>query len=59
MIWQAQVLPNEIHHGTIGQVVAMDGETIDVVTGDGLLRIEEWEVSGDKPIRMHSVLGSN
>ena len=37
----------------------MSDDTIDVVTGDGLLRIEEWDAPGEKPIRMHSVLGSN
>ncbi|GMN04246.1 methionyl-tRNA formyltransferase [Erythrobacter sp. MTPC3] len=58
-IWQARPLPNTVHHGTIGQIVAMTDDTFDIVTGDGLLRAEEWDVSGTKPVRMHAVLGGS
>lgn len=59
IIWRAHPLANGIHHGTIGQVVAITGDTIDIVTGDGLLRVEEWETSATKPVRMHAVLGGS
>lgn len=58
-IWQARYYTEHEHHGLIGQVVEVSDEAIDVITGDGMLRIEEWETSGHTPIRKHIVLGKD
>ncbi|MEM6266461.1 MAG: methionyl-tRNA formyltransferase, partial [Pseudomonadota bacterium] len=58
-IWQASFTANSTHHANAGQVVGLGDGFIDVVTGDGLLRIEKWDLTGDKPLRMHVILGRN
>ncbi|KWV92894.1 methionyl-tRNA formyltransferase [Erythrobacter sp. YT30] len=45
------------HHGTPGQIVGMSDDHLEVLTGDGLIRATQWQFSGDKPLRMHAVLG--
>lgn len=57
-IWKAHPRDSESYHGVIGQVVSVSDEHLDVITGQGVLRIEDWEFQGRSPIRLHSVLGS-
>jgi len=56
-IWKAQHIDGERHHGVIGQVVRVSSEHMDVITGESMMRIEEWEFSGGAAIRQHCVLG--
>ncbi len=57
VVWQAQHFARHDHHGVIGQVVEVLDKTFSVITGDGLLRIEAWELEASVPIRKHVVLG--
>ena len=56
IVWKARAISNTRHHGVVGQIVAMDEDAIEIVAGDGLLRIEDWEIDGDRRPRLHSVL---
>ena len=57
VIWQAAPIANHAHHAMAGQVVSVGDGHFDVVTGDGLLRVEEWEGEDVSSIRNHIVLG--
>lgn len=46
------------HHAMPGQIVACEGGSLTVQTGDGLLAIHEWQTAeDDKPPRLHQLLG--
>lgn len=58
-IWSARPVPGaHRHHALPGQVVEQRGEVLLVMTGEGLLEVEEWQVGeeGAGP-RRHAVLG--
>ncbi len=57
VIWSADFSPNHLHHGVIGQVVSVSEGGFEVVTGDGLLRVTDWEGEEVSSIRNHAVLG--
>lgn len=57
VIWEAVFASNAAHHGTPGQIVAISDERLEIVTGDGLIIASKWELNGEKPLRMHAVLG--
>ncbi|MEM7666582.1 MAG: formyltransferase family protein [Pseudomonadota bacterium] len=57
VIWQADYSPQHSYHGIAGQIVNVGDGTFDIVTGDGLLRVEEWEGKEISSIRNHVVLG--
>ena len=57
VIWQTVPITDHAHHATAGQVVNVSNGQFDVVTGDGLLRVEEWEGEDISAIRNHTVLG--
>ncbi|WXK60517.1 formyltransferase family protein [Parerythrobacter aurantius] len=58
IVWKAQPIDSGRHHGVLGQIVYLSSEHIDVITGQGMLRIEEWELSGGAALRQHMVLGA-
>lgn len=57
VIWEATYHSNTTYHGIPGQIVGFDDDTLEVLTVDGLIRATSWELSGEKPLRMHAVLG--
>lgn len=58
VIWRSTVMPDgSDHHAGPGQVVLHEGQSFVVKTGDGLLRIDEWECASGKRPGMHSWLG--
>lgn len=57
VIWQADYVSQHAYHAIPGQVVEVGDGWFDVVTGDGLLRVNEWEGEGISAIRNHLVLG--
>ncbi|WP_338240823.1 methionyl-tRNA formyltransferase [Aurantiacibacter hainanensis] len=56
-IWRANFVDHHAYHGIAGQIVDVKGDGFDVLTGAGLLRVEEWEGEGITSIRNHEVLG--
>ena len=59
VIWSADFIARHNHHGVIGQIVALEDEGFDVITGDGLLRVIEWEGEENFSIRNHAILGQS
>ena len=57
VIWSADYSADHNHHGVIGQVVSTGDRGFDVVTGEGLLRVSEWEADDVSSILNHAVLG--
>ncbi|MEL7197044.1 MAG: methionyl-tRNA formyltransferase [Pseudomonadota bacterium] len=57
IIWEACFEPCDVHHATPGQIVVMNDQNLGIVTSDGLIRATKWQLTGDKPLRMHAVLG--
>ncbi|MEZ5680514.1 MAG: formyltransferase family protein [Erythrobacter sp.] len=57
-IWRSSVLPdNGTYHAARGQVVERIDGSFTVMTGEGLLKVEEWEAESGKAPGQHSVLG--
>ncbi|MEN7538019.1 methionyl-tRNA formyltransferase [Aurantiacibacter flavus] len=59
VIWRAFPMADHDHHAMAGQVVRVCDEHFDVVTGNGVLRVEEWEGEDISSIRNHIVLGQS
>ncbi|MGB3806024.1 MAG: formyltransferase family protein [Erythrobacter sp.] len=57
VLWRALCLAEQTHHALPGQVVELYSGGFDVMTGNGVLRVEEWEGEGVPSIRKHAVLG--
>ncbi|MHA7819593.1 MAG: methionyl-tRNA formyltransferase [Erythrobacter sp.] len=57
VIWSAEFTAEHNHHGVIGQVVGVNGDGFDVMTGDGLLHVTDWEGEEISSIRNHAILG--
>lgn len=57
VIWEADYSDDHQHQGVIGQVVNVSEDGFHVVTGDGLLRVCDWEGVEVSAIRNHAVLG--
>ena len=58
-VWRSTVLHDAGRfHATVGQIVDQTEEHFTVMTGDGLLRVEDWESGANKRPRLHSVLGN-
>ena len=58
-VWRSTFLPDAgRYHATEGQIVDQTEEHFTVMTGDGLLRVEDWESGANKRPRLHSILGS-
>ena len=57
VIWQAQFFPQHSYHAMPGQVVDVRDGAFDIITGDGLLRVDKWEGEGISSIGNHVVLG--
>ena len=58
-IWRSSPLPDSgIYHAMTGQIVERTQEQLTIMTGEGLLRVEEWETASDKTPRQHAVLGN-
>lgn len=57
VIWSAQPVAEHSYHAMAGQVVDVTDTGFDVVTGDGILRVQEWEGADIAAIRNHVVLG--
>lgn len=57
VIWSAEFTADHNHHGVIGQVVSVKENGFDVVTGDGLLHVTDWDGEELSSIRNHAVLG--
>ena len=56
-IWRAEDIDRHTYHGVAGQIVDVNGEGFDVLTGNGMLRVSEWEGDDILSIRNHEVLG--
>lgn len=58
-IWSCEIPagPNR-HHAIIGQVIARSEDRLLVQTGDGLVAVTDWDIEGDKPPPLHSILRS-
>tara|TARA_A100001391_G_scaffold188957_2_gene159988 strand:- start:66498 stop:67400 length:903 start_codon:yes stop_codon:yes gene_type:complete len=59
VIWQAVPIADHAHHAITGQVVSLGDGHFDVITGNGMLRVEEWEGEDIPSIRNHIVLGQS
>ncbi|MBB3862556.1 methionyl-tRNA formyltransferase [Novosphingobium hassiacum] len=58
-VWGSSLLAvPRCYHALPGQVVVFDGEACTVQTGEGLLRIDEYELEGDGGIPLHAILGT-
>ena len=57
VIWRADYVDHHTYHGSAGQIVEVTDNGFDVLTGNGMLRVEEWEGEGFSSIRNHEVLG--
>lgn len=57
VIWSADYHTDHPHHGVIGQIVSVSDQGFDVVCGEGLLRVTEWEGEDIPMISNHVVLG--
>lgn len=57
-VWRSSLCSKALAcHAQPGQIVGLEDFSIIVQTGDGLLRIDEWEADGDyKPV-LHAMLG--
>lgn len=57
-VWRSSLCSRALAcHAQPGQIVDIEGHSIIVQTGDGLLRVEDWEADGDyKPV-LHGMLG--
>lgn len=58
-VWRSS-LPGEAQrfHAIPGQIVARDDAAMTIQTGHGLLRLDEWELAGDRKPAMHAILGA-
>lgn len=57
-IWRSTAIPDRgIHHAMPGQVVERGEGGFTVMTGDGLLKVEDWETTSGKMPGQHAVLG--
>ncbi len=48
-IWRAKALPSDTHEQP-GKIIAMGSEGIDVLTAEGVLRLQEVQLPGGKPL---------
>ena len=58
-LWQAEVLPDVVADKSPGQVLAESASGIDVVTGEGLLRITELQAEGKRRMAVADFLNAN
>lgn len=59
-LWQAEVLePTSISEAAPGKVVAESAQGIDVVTGEGILRITELQAEGKRKMSVADFLNAN
>ncbi len=57
-IWRSTALPDDgRQHAKRGQIVERSDRQFTVMTGDGLLKINEWETGSGKAPLQHAVLG--
>jgi len=57
-IWRSSARPDtSIFHAMPGQIVERTAKHFTVMTGAGLLDVEEWETASDKTPRQHAFLG--
>lgn len=57
-VWRSTFLPESgRYHASPGQIVERSEQHFTVMTGSGLLRVEEWETTSDKNPRLHAFLG--
>ena len=57
-IWRSSVLPDcGMHHAMTGQIVERSEDQFTVVTGNGLLKVLEWDTTSGKAPSQHAVLG--
>jgi methionyl-tRNA formyltransferase len=45
------------HHALPGQIVQCDERSFVIQTGDGLLKVDDWELEGPSLLRIHAILG--
>lgn len=57
VIWRAEYLDGHHYHAIAGQVVYVNDAWFDVMTGNGIVRVHEWEGEGISSIRNHEILG--
>ena len=58
-LWQAEILPGAVADKLPGQVLAESASGIDVVTGEGLLRITELQAEGKRRMAVADFLNAN
>lgn len=58
-IWQAEALPNTTKNATPGAVIFTDKRYMDVVTGNGVLRLLEVQLPGGKRMNVNAFLNAH
>ncbi|MWV27581.1 methionyl-tRNA formyltransferase [Aurantiacibacter rhizosphaerae] len=57
-IWRSSALPDDgRYHAMNGQIIERADGEITIMTGDGLLRVEDWETASGKTPLQHAILG--
>ncbi len=57
VIWRAECANRHDHYASTGQIVEVHDGWFDIMTGNGILRVHEWEGEDIPSIKNHEVLG--
>ncbi|MFL0357235.1 methionyl-tRNA formyltransferase [Erythrobacter sp. GH1-10] len=58
-IWRSEIVTQPSrYHAKAGQIVEREEGTLRIATKDGLLALTDWEIEGEKPPLLHSILRS-
>ncbi|MBX7495819.1 methionyl-tRNA formyltransferase [Qipengyuania sp. 6B39] len=58
VVWRSEIVADAgMHHAAPGQIVDRTNGALLVMTGDGLLRLTEWEWGKDALPRQHAIMG--
>jgi len=57
-IWEAEVIPTE-HTASVGAVVDVSKQGIDIATGEGLIRVKQLQIPGKRAMSVQDFLNAN